>query len=106
MQALVDSHNGSAELWLLLGLQDQSLKLWDVRMLTGSRDSGAAAGVPRCLHTFEGHREAIGGVLVQGMDAVSFAGQHLGVFSLQVHFCCLVVKRSLLDFKEHVITPS
>lgn len=92
MQALVDSHNGSTELWLLLGLQDQSLKLWDVRMLTGSRDSGAAAGVPRCLHTFEGHREAIGGVLVQGMDAVSFAGQHLGVFSLQVHVCCLVVK--------------
>ena len=66
-------------------VQDQSLKLWDVRMLPSSTDSGGAvAGVPRCLHTFEGHREAIGGVQVQGRDAVSFAGQHLGVFSLQV----------------------
>ncbi|KAK9916467.1 hypothetical protein WJX75_002924 [Coccomyxa subellipsoidea] len=76
----------SGDHMLLTGSQDQSLKLWDVRMLTGSRDSGAAAGVPRCLHTFEGHREAIGEVLVQGMDAVSFAGQHLGVFSLQAPY--------------------
>ncbi len=65
---------------------DQSLKLWDVRMLPGSSYSTSVPGIPRCLHVFEGHRDAISGVSVQGMDAVSFAGQHLGVFSLQVIF--------------------
>lgn len=43
-----------------------------------------AALVPPCLHTFQGHREAIEGISVEGEDAVSYTGQHIGVFSVQV----------------------
>ncbi len=76
-----------AECLYVLVVQDQSLKLWDVRMLPGgSSDSTSVPGTSRCLHVFEGHRDAVAGVSVQGRDAVSFAGQHLGVFSLQVEF--------------------
>ena len=60
-------------------MQDESLRLWDVRMAV----TGHFGGAPACLHAFEGHKEAVAGVAVHGLDAMSFAGQHLGVFSLQ-----------------------
>lgn len=89
-------------------VQDQTLKLWDVRMLPSGTDTMGLPGVPRCLHTFEGHRDVIGGVLVQGLDAVSFAGQHLGVFSLQVGSCRRMVVKpckciALLTFSLHTV---
>ena len=60
------------------------MKLWDLRML--DERQSALLGVPRCLKSFQGHREAIGGLAVHGPDAVSFAGPYLGVLSLQVGY--------------------
>ncbi len=68
-----------------VAMQDESLRLWDVRM---AAQSGLGGSAPACLHVFEGHREAVAGVAVHGLDAVSFAGLSLGVFSLQASAHC------------------
>lgn len=60
-------------------LQDQTIKLWDARMLT-------AAGTMQRPHIFEGHKEPVGGLAVHGKDVISWAGDCMGLFSLQV--CC------------------
>lgn len=64
-------------------MQDETLRLWDMRACIQGSGDGAT---PRCLHAFRGHREGVAGVAVRGADAVSYAGQSLGVLSLQV--CC------------------
>ena len=89
----------------LVVLQDQTLKLWDLRMshdalhvnsanshprTTASVDdhyeqpasSKLAAGGPGCLAVFSGHTEPVLGFAVQQGDVIAHAGGHLGVLSL------------------------
>ena len=61
----------------VMSLQDQTVKLWDTRRLT-------SPGAMQPLHTYEGHKETVGGLAVHGNDVISWAGSSLGLISLQV----------------------
>ena len=62
-------------------LQDQTIKLWDMRMLS---DSGRSQG----LHIYEGHKEPVGGLAVHHRDVISWAGSCIGLLSMQVSCRC------------------
>ena len=62
-------------------LQDQTIKLWDMRMLSGS---GRSQG----LHIYEGHKEPVGGLAVHRKDVISWAGSCIGLLSMQVSCRC------------------
>ena len=88
-------------------LQDQTLKLWDLRMnrdalhvnsitshsyprttagMENPHDQPApsklAAGGPGCLAVFSGHTDPVTGFAIQQGDVIAHAGGHLGVLSL------------------------
>lgn len=88
-------------------LQDQSLKLWDLRMRADAlhldsihsslyprtADSDQTqrqaftnkrpkAGGPGCIATFTGHTEPVSGFALHQGDVIAHAGGHLGVLSL------------------------
>ena len=58
-------------------LQDQTIKLWDTRMLS-------APGKAQGLHIYEGHKEPVGGLAVHREDVISWAGNCIGLLSMQV----------------------
>lgn len=63
-----------------MSLQDQAIKLWDIRKLMSPGDM-----LP--LHIYEGLKEPVGGLAVHGSDVISWAGSSLGLISLQVSKC-------------------
>ena len=64
-----------------LVLQDQTIKLWDMRMLS-------APGKAQGLHIYEGHKEPVGGLAVHRKDVISWAGSCIGLLSMQVSCRC------------------
>ena len=88
-------------------LQDQSLKLWDLRMRADAlrldsinsssnprtvdcdqtqrhavTNKRPKAGAPGCIATFTGHTEPVSGFALHQGDVIAHAGGHLGVLSL------------------------
>lgn len=99
--ASIDAHH------LLTASQDQSLKLWDLRMRADAlhldsinsssnprtvdcdqtqrhavTNKRPKAGAPGCIATFTGHTEPVCGFALHQGDVIAHAGGHLGVLSL------------------------